>query len=404
MGKILACFRDRLPVIRWIILPHQQESDMAEDSDLEKTEPASPKRLEKAREEGQVARSQELTTFTVLMAAAGSLWFIGSTIIQKLIAMLGGGLQLERELAHDQALLMPRFLQVALEGLLAIAPLFAWLAIVALVAPMLLSGWLFSSKALVPDIKRLNPVKWFKRIFSVDGLIELLKAVAKALVIGGVAAMVMWQFKEQTIDQVSMPLNLGLASMGELMVLAFTLIVAAMLLIVLIDVPYQLWNHARELKMSKEELRKESKEDEGDPQVKARIRGLQREAARRRMMAELPKADVVVTNPTHYAVALKYQDRSMQAPKVIAKGVHLLAARIRDVATEHHIPVLEVPPLARALYHHVELEAEIPEKLYTAVAHVLAYVFQLRRYQTYGGTPPPELPEIIVPDELDQPA
>ncbi|MBK6618315.1 MAG: flagellar biosynthesis protein FlhB [Nitrosomonas sp.] len=377
---------------------------MAEDSDLEKTEPASPKRLEKAREEGQVARSQELTTFTVLMAAAGSLWFIGSTIMHKLVAMLSGGLQLERELAHDQALLMPRFLQVALEGLLAIAPLFAWLAIVALVAPMLLSGWLFSSKALVPDINRLNPAKWLQRTFSMGGLIELFKAIAKALVIGGAGAMVMWQFKEQTFDQISMPLNLGLANMGELMVLAFTLIVAAMLLIVLIDVPYQLWNHARELKMSKEELRKESKEDEGDPQVKARIRGLQREAARRRMMAELPKADVVITNPTHYAVALKYQDRSMQAPKVIAKGVHLLAARIRDVATEHHIPVLEVPPLARALYHHVELEAEIPEKLYTAVAHVLAYVFQLRRYQNYGGATPPTLPEIRVPDELDQPA
>src|SRR5690606_26591107 len=174
----------------------------------------------------------------------------------------------------------------------------------------------------------------------------------------------MWQFKEQAFNQISMPLNLGLAAMGELMVLIFKLVVAAMLLIVLIDVPYQLWNHARQLKMSKEELRKESKEDEGDPQVKARIRGLQREAARHRMMAELPKADVVVTNPTHYAVALKYQDRSMQAPKVVAKGVHLLAARIREVAAEHHIPVLEVPPLARALYHHVELEVEIPEKLY----------------------------------------
>lgn len=377
---------------------------MAEDSDLEKTEPASPKRLEKAREEGQVARSQELTAFTVLMAAAGGLWFIGSTMMHKLVAMLGSGLQLDRELAHDQALLLPRLWQVALEGLQAITPLFVWLVIVALVAPMLLSGWLFSAKALIPDIKRLNPARWLQRTFSLQGVIELFKAIAKALVIGGMAAMVMWQFKEQAFDQIGMPLDLGLTAMGELIMLAFTLIVAAMLLIVLIDVPYQLWNHARQLKMSKEELRKESKEDEGDPQVKARIRSLQREAARRRMMAELPKADVVVTNPTHYAVALKYQDRSMQAPKVVAKGVNLLAARIREVAADHHIPVLEIPPLARALYHHVELEAEIPEKLYTAVAHVLAYVFQLRRYQAYGGKNPPKLPEIMVPDELDQPA
>lgn len=374
---------------------------MADDNDLERTEPASPRRLEKAREEGQVARSQELTTFTLLIAASSSLWVIGSIIIQKLSAVLESGLRMEQEVAFNPALLLPRLFQLALDGLLAIAPLLGWLVIIALVAPMLLSGWLFSSKALFPDLKRLNPVNGLKRIFSSRGLIELVKAIAKVMVIGGVAAGIIWSHKQDVLDLVGMPLDTSLISMSRLIGLTFMLIVGAMLLIVIIDVPFQIWNHARQLRMSREDLRKEAKEDEGDPQVKGRIRNMQRQIARRRMMAEVPKADVVVTNPTHYAVALKYQDRSMRAPKVVAKGTQLIAARIRELADEHHIPVLEVPPLARALYHHVELDTEIPETLYTAVAHVLAYIFQLKRYQTTGGIAPQLSSEIAVPEEMD---
>lgn len=374
---------------------------MADDNDLERTEPASPRRLEKAREEGQVARSQELTTFTLLIAASSSLWVIGSIIIQKLSAVLESGLRMEQEVAFNPALLLPRLFQLALDGLLAIAPLLGWLVIIALVAPMLLSGWLFSSKALFPDLKRLNPVNGLKRIFSSRGLIELVKAIAKVMVIGGVAAGIIWSHKQDVLDLVGMPLDTSLISMSRLIGLTFILIVGAMLLIVVIDVPFQTWNHARQLRMSREDLRKEAKEDEGDPQVKGRIRNMQRQIARRRMMAEVPKADVVVTNPTHYAVALKYQDRSMRAPKVVAKGTQLIAARIRELADEHHIPVLEVPPLARALYHHVELDTEIPETLYTAVAHVLAYIFQLKRYQTTGGIAPQLSSEIAVPEEMD---
>lgn len=374
---------------------------MADDNDLERTEPASPRRLEKAREEGQVARSQELTTFTLLIAASGSLWVIGSIIIRKLSAVLESGLRIEQQVIFDPALLLPRLFQLALDGLLAIAPLLGWLMIIALLAPMLLSGWLFSSKALFPDFKRLNPVSGLKRIFSSRGLIELVKAIAKAVIIGGVAAGIIWNHKQDVLDLISMSLDTSLISMGKLIGLTFMLIVGAMLLIVLIDVPFQIWNQARQLRMSREDLRKESKEDEGDPQVKARIRSMQREMARRRMMAEVPKADVVVTNPTHYAVALKYQDRSMRAPKVVAKGTQLIAARIRELADEHHIPVLEVPPLARALYHHVELDTEIPETLYTAVAHVLAYIFQLKRYETTGGIAPQLSSEIAVPEEMD---
>ena len=375
---------------------------MAEDSDLERSEQATPKRMEKAREDGQVARSQELTTFAVLMAAAVGLWFLGADLLGKLSSIMVGGMQMAPEMAFDTNLMLVRLNQLAFEGLWALGPLLLILIIVAFFAPMLLSGWLISSKALLPDFKRLSPVQGIKRVFSVRGLIELVKAVAKALIIGGVGMLVMWHNKDAVLGLVTLPIDLGISHMSELLGFSFLFIVSAMMLIVAIDVPFQIWEHAKKLRMTKEEVRKETKESEGDPQIKARIRSLQREAARRRMMAEIPKADVVVTNPTHYAVALRYQGKSMRAPKVVAKGVHLLAGRIRELAEENRVPILETPPLARALYHHAELDAEIPETLYTAVAEVLAYVFQLRRYREYGGTMPQPLGDVSIPDGLDQ--
>ena len=375
---------------------------MSEESDLERTEPATPKRIEKAREDGQVARSQELTTFAVLMAAAVGLWFLGADLLGKLSSIMVGGMQMEPEMAFDTNLMLIRLNQLAFEGLWALWPLLLLLIIVAFFAPMLLSGWLFSGKALLPDFKRLNPVQGFTRVFSMRGLIELVKAIAKSLIIGGVGILVMWHNKDTVLGLVTLPIDLGIRHMSELLGFSFLFIVSAMMLIVAIDVPFQIWEHAKKLRMTKEQVRKEAKESEGDPQIKARIRNLQREAARRRMMAEIPKADVVVTNPTHYAVALRYQGESMHAPKVVAKGVHLLAARIRELAEENRVPILEAPPLARALYHHAELDTEIPETLYTAVAEVLAYVFQLRRFRENGGTMPQPLGDVPIPDGLDQ--
>ncbi len=374
---------------------------MAEDSDLEKTEPATPKRIEKAREDGQVARSQELTTFTVLMASAAGILFLGGKLIDDLLAIVKNGIQLDRELAFNTELMLERLSEVAHQGLFALGPLMLLLVIAAFFSPMLLSGWLFSSKALVPDVKRMNPLQWVKRIFSVRGLIELFKAIAKAIVIGGMATLFIWSNKEAVFELIKQPVHIGLSHMGELLGYAFIFLVSSMLLIVAIDVPFQLWEHAEKLKMSKEDVRKENKETEGDPQVKARIRNIQRENARRRMMDEIPNADVIVTNPTHYSVALRYQGDSMKAPKVVAKGVHVLAARIREIGEENRIPILEAPPLARALYHHAELGAEIPETLYTAVAEVLAYVFQLRRYKDQGGTKPEAPVDLPVPEGLD---
>lgn len=374
---------------------------MAEDSDLERTEEATPKRIEKAREEGQVARSLELTTFTVLLAAAAGILFMGTGMMDKLLKLMKAGMQMDRELAFQPDLMINRMYELAFEALIAIAPLLFLLLIVAFFAPMSLSGWMFSTKALMPKFDRIDPIKGIGRIFSVHSLVELVKAILKTIVIGSVAALVIWYNKESVMMLLTMPVDLGISRTGEFLTMSFLLIVGAMILVVVIDVPYKLWEHAKQLRMTKEEIRKEFKESEGDPFIKARIRGLQREAARRRMMAEVPKADVIVTNPTHYAVALRYHSNSMRAPKVIAKGVHLLAARIREVAEEHRIPILEAPPLARALYHHAELESEIPEKLYTAVAEVLAYVFQLKRYNEYGGKAPQQPVDVPVPAELD---
>jgi flagellar biosynthetic protein FlhB len=374
---------------------------MSEESDLERTEEATPRRLEKAREEGQVARSLELTTFTVLLASAAGILFLGAGIMDKLLKIMKSGMQMERELAFQTDLMLNRLYVLTIEGLISMAPLLFLLLVVAFFAPMLLSGWMFSTKALMPKFERISPIKGLGRIFSVNSLVELVKAILKTIVIGAVAGLVIWYNKEAVMALLMVPVDLGISRTGEFLAMSFLLIIGAMILVVVIDVPYKIWEHAKQLRMTKEEIRKEFKESEGDPFVKARIRGLQREAARRRMMAEIPKADVIVTNPTHYAVALRYQSNSMRAPKVVAKGVHLLAARIREMAEEHRIPILEAPPLARALYHHAELESEIPEKLYTAVAEVLAYVFQLKRYNEYGGAVPQPPVDVPVPAELD---
>lgn len=376
---------------------------MAEENDLERTEPATPQRLQKARDEGQVARSQELTTFTLLMVAAGSLILLGSDVMKKLLLIMKAGMQMERELAFQPNLMMTRFAELAFESLLAIAPLLLILTITAFFAPMFLSGWMVSAKALMPNFGRINPIKGIARIFSARSLVELVKAILKTIVIGGVAALVIWNNKHEIMALLAMPIDAGITETAEYLAISFILTVGAMALVVAIDVPFQMWEHAKQLRMTKDEIRREHKESEGDPFIKARIRGLQREAARRRMMSEIPKADVIVTNPTHYAVALRYKNDSMRAPKVVAKGVHLLADRIREIAKEHRIPILEAPPLARALYYHAELESEIPEKLYTAVAEVLAYVFQLKRYHEYGGDAPQPLVDVAVPEGMDQP-
>jgi len=370
---------------------------VAEDSDLEKTESASPRRLEQAREEGDVPRSRELATCAVLLAAGLGLSFSGEGLVRRLNHMLVSGMSFDREQAFDINLLLVNLGAGLVDVLIGLAPLVGILMLVALGSPLLIGGWLFSSKSLQPNFSRLNPLSGLGNMFSVRALVELIKAIGKTLLVGTIAWMVVSSQIEEMLTLSTEPLASGSAHLAHLLLSGFITIVCGLVVIALIDAPYQMWQYANKLKMTREEVRQESKESDGDPMVKARIRQLQREMAKRRMMAEVPTADVVVTNPTHYAVALKYSEGKMRAPTVVAKGTDEVAAKIRELAAEHKVAMLEAPPLARALYRHTELGDEIPAPLYTAVAEVLAYVFQLRAYGKHGGVQP------VVPDHLDVP-
>lgn len=374
---------------------------MAEESDLEKTEQASPKRLEKAREEGDVPRSRELATVTILLATGMSTLMMGEHLSQSLKLVMSDGLRFERATAFDTQYLLIQIVEAIKNLLIAFAPVAIILMIVALASPALIGGWLFSGKALAPKFNRLNPLKGITRLVSKNSAIELVKSVLKAIVVGSVSYMVIMGDIDPIMGLSVMPVKDGINEVGDLMQTGFLSIVAALLFIAAIDVPFQLYQYAHKLKMTKEEVRQEMKELEGNPEIKSRIRQQQREVARRRMMSEIPNADVVVTNPTHYAVAIKYKEDQAGAPIVVAKGADALAMKIREVATEHNIIMLESPKLARALFAHAELESEIPEALYSAVAEVLAYVFQMRIFKDHGGMQPdiPATPE--VPDVLD---
>lgn len=373
---------------------------MAEDSDLERTEPASPRRLEQARARGQVPRSPELTTFAVLISAGAGLLFLGGPLMHALTQVVRSGLTIDRGSAFDTSQLGMRLFDGSLGALLGLAPWFLLVAVAAIAASVAISGWLFSFEALQPDFARLSPARGLGRIFSLHGLIELGKAVLKAVLVGGIAAWAVWAERGEIVALANESIEPGLAHLAQLLGFTFIVVAGGLLLVVIVDVPFQLWDHARQLRMTKEEVRQENKETEGDPQVKARIRSLQREAARRRMMAEVPKADVVVTNPDHYAVALRYLEGRSGAPRVVAKGSMLVAERIMELARASNVPVLRAAPLARALYVHADLGQEIPASLYNAVAEVLAWVYQVRRFRSAGGEAPRE-PSVQVPAGMD---
>jgi flagellar biosynthetic protein FlhB len=372
---------------------------MAEESDLEKTEPASGRRLEQAREEGQVPRSREIGAFLVLMVAAIAFSSVGPWMMQRTTAIVRRGLMLDAAELSDPQLMMRRFTDLSLDALLSFSPLLLALILAALVSPFFLGSWNFSVKSLTPDLGRLDPLKGLSRLVSWSGLVELVKAVAKALLVGGVAIWVLWGERNDLFGLFGQSIDVGLTHAGSLINFSFLMIVSAMLLIVAIDVPFQLWQYHDKLKMSKQEVKQEGREMEGNPEVKGRIRQLQREAAKKRMMGAVPTADVIVTNPTHYAVALAYKS-GMGAPKVLAKGMGEIALRIRTIGAEHGVPVLEAPPLARALYRHAELDREIPAALYVAVAEVLSYIYQLANWRQAGGNYPMPPREIAVPAEL----
>jgi flagellar biosynthetic protein FlhB len=374
---------------------------MAEESDLERTEAPSQRRLEQAREEGQVPRSRELNTFALLGAAALGLWVSAEHLRHSFAALLRSGLSISPALAAHPSAMLETLQVLALDATLAVAPLLAVLFLAALIAPMLLSGWLVSAKAVTPDFSRLDPLRGLSNMFSLSGLAELAKAIGKVVLIMGVAVWIMLRQTEATMGLAAEPLPAAMAHGAGILGVCLFAVVGSLALIAALDVPFQIWHYRSKLKMSREDLRREAKEQEGDPQVKAAVRSQQREMARKRMMAAVPNADVVVVNPTRYAVALRYDESKMRAPRVVAKGMHLLAGRIRELAETHGVPVLQAPPLARALYRHADVGDEVPATLYAAVAEVLAWVFQLRRHAAVGGRAPAVPGEIDVPEGMD---
>ncbi|QQK37747.1 Flagellar biosynthetic protein FlhB [Ralstonia pickettii] len=377
-----------------------QPAGMSEESDLEKTEPASPRRLEQAREEGDVPRSRELASFALTAVSAGGLWVMGDSIVRAASAFLARCLEFHRynyTSGQDQwnyvtGQFMP--LAMALGGLML-------MLVIAALSPLALTRGAISFKPLSPDISRLFKLQGLTRMFSLEGLMELPRLLIKLFLIAGVGWLLVRYYRGDLIELPQQDLGVAMRDTLHVAGVAFLCMAAVMMLVAAVDVPLSLWQYARKHRMTKEEVRKEHRESEGDPHVKGRIRNLQRQAAQRRMMADVPKADVIVTNPTHYAVALRYSEKEGGAPRVLAKGADMVAAKIRELGTEHKIPILEAPPLARALYRHTEIGHQIPEALYAAVAEVLAYVYQLRRLHQVGGRVPVRPTDLPVPAELD---
>ena len=374
---------------------------MADSQDQERTLPASPRRLERSREEGRAARSRELATCLVLLAGGLAFAATGPQLAQDFGRLLTRSLRFERHAAFSEHAPLERLGAISVDALLLLAPLFGALALAALAGTLAVGGWVFAAKAVGPDFSRMNPARGFANLFSINSLAELCKALAKAALVT-VAALLVFDFARAELAGASHAAVEGAAvAVSATISAGFLALAASLALIAAIDVPFVLWRHARDLRMTHQETRDEARESEGDPQLRMRVRSLQREMARKRMMAEVPKADVVVTNPAHYAVALAYRD-GMRAPRVVAKGVELIALNIRRIAAENGVAVLESPPLARALYRHAALGAPIPHGLYDAVAQVLAWVVQLRGARG-GGEAPREPGPIEVPSELAVP-
>lgn len=371
-----------------------------EDSSQEKTEDATPRRLKKARDEGQVPRSRDLCTTAVLLAGSIALLVFGPTMTDGLSRVLEYNFSLERETLFDSNAMIAHLAASFMEALLAILPLFIVVLIAAIVGPIALGGWLMSAKALAPKLNRLDPLSGLKRMFSAKSLVELVKAIGKIAVVITAAFLVLQATKTQLLGLSQEDIQSGMTHSVLLSVIAAIILSAATLFIVVIDVPFQIWDHAKKMRMSRQEIKDEMKDTEGKPEVKSKIRRMQMELSQRRMMAEVPKADVVITNPTHFSVALRYDPETMETPVLVAKGVDQVALKIREIANEYKIDKIESPILARAIYYTTELEGVIPQGLYLAVAQVLAYVFQLREYRKGKGERPVYPRRLNIPPDL----
>ena len=366
-----------------------------DDSDAEKTEQPTAKRLQDARERGQVARSKELGSAAVMIVGSSALLFGGGSLAHGFGQLLSSSLSFDHAAIADGAAMGRALGATVVDAILILLPFFAAVIAAAVLAPLGLGGWVFSAEAFAPDFSRMNPVTGLGRIFGLSGLSELVKALLKFAVVGTIAVWVGMWLARDTVSLGAMPVAPGMGRAVHLLMLAMLLMSLGLVLVAAVDAPLQWWFVRRQLKMTRDEVREEFKETDGRPEVKARIRELQRKMSKRRMMQAVPTADVVVTNPTHYAVALKYDAARMKAPRVLAKGRDLVAVEIRRRAEEARVPLFEAPALARVLYGSTEVGREIPAGLYLAVAQVLSYLYQIKTLSAARGArlkrPSPEI-------------
>ncbi|WP_342243496.1 flagellar biosynthesis protein FlhB [Pseudomonas sp. OTU5201] len=374
---------------------------MAEsESGADKSEEPTGKRLQEARDKGQIARSRELNTLAVTLAGAGGLLASGGGLADMLMKLMQSNFDLPRAVLMDERSMGIWLLMSGKMALDALLPLLITLLVVSIAGPISLGGWLFSTEALMPKFSRMNPLSGLKRMFSLHALAELLKALAKFVLILLVALAVLSSDRDDLLAIAHEPLDMAILHSVRVVGWSAVWLACGLILIAAVDVPFQLWDNKQKLMMTKQEVRDEYKDTEGKPEVKSRIRRLQREMAERRMMAAVPQADVVITNPTHFAVALKYDAEKGGAPVLLAKGNDFTALKIREIAQERQVMVLESPALARAVYYSTELDQEIPAGLYLAVAQVLAYVYQLKQFRAGRGKRPAPLNNLPIPPDL----
>jgi flagellar biosynthetic protein FlhB len=350
---------------------------MADEPQQERTEQPTPKRRDDARKKGDVPRSRELTMTAVMLSGAASLLLFSQPFAKRLLTTLADGFSIDRTQAFDTGYMIKAFADIGGTIFVGLLPFGVILVGAVFLSAASIGGWSFSTDAMAFKLERMSPLKGFKRMFSANSVNELVKAIAKFSLVAVIAVGWLWWQVDELLGLGRQPVLSGITRAVEICGLSLLVVSCGLIVIAAADVPFQLWQYQKKLRMTRQQVRDELKESEGRPEVKSRIRALQQQIATRRMMEELPTADVVITNPTHFAVALRYEDNSMGAPKVIAKGKDLVAARIREIAQEHNVPLFSAPPLARALFRSTEIGDEIPGRLYTAVAQVLAYIYQL---------------------------
>lgn len=373
---------------------------MAKDDAQERNEDPTQKRLQQAKEKGQTPKSKEIGTILILLVSGGIFIWLGGSIFNGFRQLFSSAFQIDRNIIFDHQHLMDQFVKIMFDALYIIGPFLFILVLVAIISPLLMGSVTFSWEVISLKFEKLDPIQGIKKYFSLNSLMEIFKAIFKLIIVGAIYVLIMLVEYPYIISLGTQEAIQGILNSGQTLVWGFIWLSLSLVIVVVFDVPFQFWNHTRELRMTHQELKDEFKETDGRPEVKAKIKSIQREMARRRMMAEVSKADVVIVNPAHFACALRYKPESMAAPVLVAKGVELIALHIKKIAQEQHIPIVSAPPLARSIFYYTKLNQEIPAGLYVAVAQVLAYIFQLRQSGILNSEKELEMGDLPIPDDF----